>query len=161
MKRSTGLKWVNTEYTRVTGFEIFSSNILKSLSNAAINVTRTSWSLLLCKNWSLLIMDFFSKCDKVSWKSFPRIWFHLLKKSFMDNFISWAVLIPFFRHCKRKWKKKWARFPRIFRTGGEWIKSIYFQNSTSQGSAEIRIPTSSDLQSLIIIRLIFLRVVGG
>ena len=42
MKRSTGLKWVNTEYTRVTGFEIFSSNILKSLSNAAINVTRTS-----------------------------------------------------------------------------------------------------------------------
>ena len=31
------------------------------------------------------IIDFFSKCDQTRWKL--RIWSHLLKKSFMDNFV--------------------------------------------------------------------------
>ena len=31
------------------------------------------------------IKDFFSKCDQI--RSFLRIWSHLLKKSFMENFI--------------------------------------------------------------------------
>ena len=31
------------------------------------------------------IKDFFSKCDKI--RRFLRIWSHLLKKSFMENFI--------------------------------------------------------------------------
>ena len=31
------------------------------------------------------IKDFFSICDQIC--SFPRIWSHLLKKSFMENFI--------------------------------------------------------------------------
>ena len=36
------------------------------------------------------IKDFFSKCDQI--RSFLRIWSHLLKKSFMKNFIFCAVL---------------------------------------------------------------------
>ena len=35
------------------------------------------------------IKDFFSKCDQM--RSFLRIWFHLLKKSLMENFIFCAV----------------------------------------------------------------------
>ena len=38
------------------------------------------------------IKDFFSKCDKI--RRFLRIWSHLLKKSFMENFIFCVV-------CKR------------------------------------------------------------
>ena len=37
------------------------------------------------------IKDFFSKCDQIH--SFPRIWSHLLKKFFMENFIFCAVMI--------------------------------------------------------------------
>ena len=37
------------------------------------------------------IKDFFSKCDEI--RSFLRIWSHLLKKSFMENFILCAVVI--------------------------------------------------------------------
>ena len=37
------------------------------------------------------IKDFFSKYDQI--RSFLRIWSHLLKKSFMENFIFCAVLI--------------------------------------------------------------------
>ena len=33
--------------------------------------------------------DFFSKCDQIH--SFLRIWLHLLKKSWMENFIFYAV----------------------------------------------------------------------
>ena len=40
------------------------------------------------------IKYFFSKCDQV--RSFLRIWLHLLKKSFMENFIFCAV----FAHIK-------------------------------------------------------------
>ena len=34
------------------------------------------------------IKDFFSKCDQV--RSFLQTWSHLLKKSFMENFIFWC-----------------------------------------------------------------------
>ena len=44
------------------------------------------------------IKDFFSKCDQI--RSFLRIWSHLLKKSFMENFIFYAVLLIFFSHLK-------------------------------------------------------------
>ena len=37
------------------------------------------------------IKDFFSKCDQI--RSFLRIWSNLLKKSFMENFISDAVSV--------------------------------------------------------------------
>ena len=40
------------------------------------------------------IKDFFSKCDQI--RSFLRIWSHLLKKSIMENFIFFAVLVVFF-----------------------------------------------------------------
>ena len=37
------------------------------------------------------IKDFFSKCDH--FRSFLRIWLHLLKKFFMENFIFCALLV--------------------------------------------------------------------
>ena len=37
----------------------------------------------------IYIKDFFSKCDQIP--SFLRIWSHLLKKSFMENFIFCAA----------------------------------------------------------------------
>ena len=37
------------------------------------------------------IKDFFSKCGQI--RSFLRIWSHLLKKSLIENFIFWAVLV--------------------------------------------------------------------
>ena len=39
----------------------------------------------------LSIKDFSSKCNQIH--SFLRIWFHLLEKSLMENFIFCAVLI--------------------------------------------------------------------
>ena len=39
------------------------------------------------------IKNFFSKCDQIG--SFLQIWSHLLKKSLMENFISYAVLTIF------------------------------------------------------------------
>ena len=39
----------------------------------------------------LSIKDFLSKCDQI--RSFLRIWLHLLKKSLMENFIFYAVLV--------------------------------------------------------------------
>ena len=41
------------------------------------------------QNMEFSIKDFFSKCDQIC--SFLRIWSHLLKKSFMENFIFCAV----------------------------------------------------------------------
>ena len=40
------------------------------------------------------IKDFFSKCNQI--RSFLRIWSHLLKKSFMENFVFRAVTMQFF-----------------------------------------------------------------
>ena len=37
------------------------------------------------------VEDFFGKCDQI--RSFLRIWSHLLKKSFMENFIFCAVAL--------------------------------------------------------------------
>ena len=45
--------------------------------------------LALHKKWS--INDFFSKCDQI--RSFLRIWWHLLKKSLMENFVFCSLWI--------------------------------------------------------------------
>ena len=42
------------------------------------------------------IKDFFSKCDQIRRKL--RIWSHLLWKSLMENFVSWAVT-DIFNEC--------------------------------------------------------------
>ena len=36
------------------------------------------------------LKDFFSKCDQI--RSFLQTWPHLLKKSFMENFIFYAMI---------------------------------------------------------------------
>ena len=53
---------------------------------------------IVCTTWptqkmKLPIKDFFSKCNQIH--SFPRIWSHLLKKSFMKNFIFCAAMWTF------------------------------------------------------------------
>ena len=49
------------------------------------------------------IKNFFSKRDQI--RSFLWIWSHLLKKSLMENFISYAVLLTVYRQ-----KKMFLRF---------------------------------------------------
>ena len=54
------------------------------------------------------IKDFFSKCN-----SFLRIWAYLLKKSLMENYISWAVyewdsMKEYFFHRQKKWTVFWT-----------------------------------------------------
>ena len=46
------------------------------------------------------IKDFFSKCDKI--RNFLRIWSHLLKKSYMENFIfmQWLFYKDFYESDK-------------------------------------------------------------
>ena len=46
--------------------------------------------------------DFFSKCDQI--RSFLRIWSHLLKKSFMENFIFCAVRLQEYKGVNTIWK---------------------------------------------------------
>ena len=45
--------------------------------------------LIFAQNMKFCIKDFFSKCSQIRRKL--RIWSHLLKKSFMENFIFWPV----------------------------------------------------------------------
>ena len=49
--------------------------------------------VILCtkQKMKFSINNFFSKCDQIRRKL--RIWSHLLKKSFMENFIFYAVLL--------------------------------------------------------------------
>ena len=47
--------------------------------------------LISAQNMKFSIKDFFSKCSQIRRKL--RIWSHLLKKSFMENFIFCAVLV--------------------------------------------------------------------
>ena len=49
--------------------------------------------MLICtaQKMKFSIKDFFSKCDQIH--SFLRIWSHLLKKSLMENFIFYAVIL--------------------------------------------------------------------
>ena len=53
------------------------------------------------------IKDFFSKCDQI--RSFLRIWWHLLKKSLMENFIFCLVIEANFSlnpYLRTPWKRK-------------------------------------------------------
>ena len=68
-------------------------------------IVRTfSWNYFLpqLKKWiKFSIKDFFSKCDQTC--SFLRIWLHLLKKYFMENFIFCAVSVMFPYPGKYSW----------------------------------------------------------
>ena len=56
----------------------------------------------------LSIKDFFSKCDQIRRKL--RIWSHLLKKSLMENFISWKLLLCSLYSFSRKQLKTFMFF---------------------------------------------------
>ena len=59
------------------------------------------------------IKDFFSKCDQIrSYRSFLRIWWHLLKKSIIENFIFCAVYGPFAGMYLLQFNKKSKRKSR-------------------------------------------------
>ena len=47
--------------------------------------------MLIAQKMKFSIKDIFSKCDQIRRKL--RIWSHLLKKSFMENFILRAVYV--------------------------------------------------------------------
>ena len=67
-----------------------------------------NWPLLMAAIWSrkeitakkmkFYIKDFFLKCDKIF--NFQRIWSHLLKKSFMLNFIFYGAVFVLFEEKK-------------------------------------------------------------
>ena len=50
----------------------------------------TGLLLYIAQKMKFSIKDFFSKCDQI--RNFLWIWPHLLKKSFMENFIFCAVI---------------------------------------------------------------------
>ena len=79
--------------SRILGRTVVHSKIKINNSNSVykssnLSVTCTKASSTVQKN-KFSIKNFFSKCDQIRSKIW--IWSHLLKKSFMENFIFWAV----------------------------------------------------------------------
>ena len=71
------------------------------------DITRTAQKM------KFSIKDFFSKCDQI--RSFLRIWSHLLKKSFMENFIFCAVTLKdtdITRRCKNELRNRFLLLKR-------------------------------------------------
>ena len=55
----------------------------------SVNLLVLAFSMITARKVKFSIKDLFSKCDQIRWKL--RIWSHLLKKPFMENFIFCAV----------------------------------------------------------------------
>ena len=69
-----------------------SANILKKLvKTVADNVEKKGINNVISTTQKMKfpIKDFFSKCDQIRRKL--QIWWHLLRKSLMENFVFWAV----------------------------------------------------------------------
>ena len=69
-----------------------SANILKKLvKTVADNVEKKGINNVISTTQKMKfpIKDFFSKCDQIRKKL--QIWWHLLRKSLMENFVFWAV----------------------------------------------------------------------
>ena len=72
------------------------------------------------------IKGFFSKCDQI--RNFLRIWWHLLKKSLMENFIFLCSILPYFfrsSHRRRSAKKVVLRSFAKF-IGKQLCQSLFF-----------------------------------
>ena len=66
------------------------SCLLKNLFQPQV-LKMYSLSMVTEQKMKFSVEDFFGKCDQI--RSFLRIWSHLLKKSFMENFIFCAVAL--------------------------------------------------------------------
>ena len=66
--------------------------VTKTLRKQVIgeNIARWTNDVFTAQIMKISIKDFFSKCNKI--RGFLRDWWHLLKKSWMENFIFWAVI---------------------------------------------------------------------
>ena len=71
----------------------FSKFTAKCASVSFLNKV-SGWTYTLHRKLKFSITDFFSKCDQI-W-SFLQIWSHLLKKSVIDNFMFWTVVVAAF-----------------------------------------------------------------
>ena len=77
-----------------------------------------TWRLLYtAQKMRFSIMEFFSKCDQIRWKL--RIWSHLLKKSFMENFIFCSVISisPWTITKSNGCNKAFSQYHRLFISG--------------------------------------------
>ena len=61
----------------------------KSLQKVCVYSNQMSVKITTVQKTKFSIRDFFSKCDQI--RSFLRIWSHLLKKSYIKNFIFCAM----------------------------------------------------------------------
>ena len=68
-----------------------SQQIVTASSNTKLTKLDTHWNTHTVQKMKFSITDFFSKCDQI--RSLLRIWSHLLKKSWRENFIFCAVLV--------------------------------------------------------------------
>ena len=94
--QSKSMDWLL--YGRGLRYERVNDKIRKS---SFLDILGTFWNLLNhnhCIKNEVFLKGFFSKCDKI--RSFLRIWSHLLKKSFIENFIFCPVY---------NWKRKQKR----------------------------------------------------
>ena len=65
-------------------------NVLNS-QGVSTTIIRSFLVLFTAQNMNFFIKDFFNKYDQI--RSFLRIWFHLLKKWLLENFIFCAVVL--------------------------------------------------------------------
>ena len=70
--------------------EIFKLHCSRHASSSKAKQTVDIRTVCTAQKMKFSIKDFFSKSDQI--RSFLRIWSHLLKKSFMKNFIFCALL---------------------------------------------------------------------
>ena len=80
----------------MTEYEVTSQSLLKKslglyFKDIWIQNFHHFYSSYTAQKIKFSIKDFFSKCDQIRRKL--RIWLHLLKKSFMENFIFCAVVL--------------------------------------------------------------------
>ena len=69
----------------------YTNPLYKNLKAQKILKIRNFLRIITAKNMKFSIKDFLSNCDQI--RSFLPIWPHLLKKSFMENFVFCAVHI--------------------------------------------------------------------
>ena len=70
--------------------------MIRIKSNSIVSIQEKNQLANTAQKMKFSIKNFFSKCEQIC--SFLRIWSHLLKKSFMENFIFCAVKITELRN---------------------------------------------------------------
>ena len=67
------------------------------------------------------INDFFSNCDQI--QSFLRIWSHLLKKSFMENFLCSGISSSLHRRASNS-QPSFSKLTQVFQTLGRALENL-------------------------------------